>query len=327
MDFFSFFRKNKHQPSPEQIAYNSRSAENASAIIGGRKRKNPTNQASDVMDPVLPEKKRARRRLVGAVTLVLALVIILPMLLDSEPKRLPDDIAIQIPSLDKPTPAFASAMVISSMASVGNGLDQQEEIIDPASMAVSSTNQPASATALVAVSSVPLTPPLAISGDRTNATVPSATKITPDIKSEPKQLVKAKSENKSKAEARIKRKPKPEPKFIVTAEDKNGTSEAPDDSARAVAILNGQTKAIHSSNEKKSTKFVIQVAALVSQEKVDELQKKLKNAGIISYTQKIKTPLGERIRIRFGPFTSKEEAERARVTLAPLGLSSSLIPT
>lgn len=52
-------------------------------------------------DGMLPEKKRARRRLVGAVALVLAAVIGLPMILDSEPKPLVEDIAIQIPSKEK----------------------------------------------------------------------------------------------------------------------------------------------------------------------------------------------------------------------------------
>jgi DedD protein len=57
------------------------------------------------MDPMLPEKKRARRRLIGATALVLAAIIGLPMIFDSEPKPLSNDIAIQIPPRDK-TPAI-----------------------------------------------------------------------------------------------------------------------------------------------------------------------------------------------------------------------------
>jgi DedD protein len=55
-------------------------------------------------DPMLPEKKRARRRLVGAIALALAAAVGLPMLLDSEPKPLAGDIAIQIPAKDKAAP-------------------------------------------------------------------------------------------------------------------------------------------------------------------------------------------------------------------------------
>src|SRR5579872_3690988 len=132
MGLFSFFRKNKQQPNSEQSAYHSRSEEDTSAIRASRKRKTANNQANDAADPVLPEKKRARRRLVGAIALVLAVVIVLPMVLDSEPKPLADDISIQIPSHDKPASASASASAAASgAASDVSGLDQQEEIIDP----------------------------------------------------------------------------------------------------------------------------------------------------------------------------------------------------
>ncbi|SAL17399.1 sporulation repeat-containing protein [Caballeronia arvi] len=61
--------------------------------------------AADAMmlDPTLPEKQRARRRLVGAIALVLAAVIVLPMVLDSRPKPVTDDISIDIPN--RPSPA------------------------------------------------------------------------------------------------------------------------------------------------------------------------------------------------------------------------------
>ncbi|SNR70590.1 DedD protein [Methylobacillus rhizosphaerae] len=54
-------------------------------------------------DQELQFKKRARRRLVGAVALVLLMVTILPMVLDDRSsKTLPQDIAIHIPSQDGP---------------------------------------------------------------------------------------------------------------------------------------------------------------------------------------------------------------------------------
>jgi len=71
---------------------------------------------------------------------------------------------------------------------------------------------------------------------------------------------------------------------------------------------------------------VLQVAALATQDKVDELQEKLKEAGIKSFTQKVPTQAGERTRIRVGPFNSKEEAEKVRAKLTKLGLNGSLVP-
>jgi len=50
-------------------------------------------------------KKRARRRLVGAVALALLAVIVLPMVMDEAPKPLTQDIQIRIPSQDSAAPA------------------------------------------------------------------------------------------------------------------------------------------------------------------------------------------------------------------------------
>jgi DedD protein len=49
---------------------------------------------------VLMLKRRARRRLVGAIALVLLVVIVLPVILDQEPKPVRHDLTVQIPSQD-----------------------------------------------------------------------------------------------------------------------------------------------------------------------------------------------------------------------------------
>jgi len=77
-----------------------------------------------LLDPMLPEKQRARRRLVGAIVLVLAAILILPLVLDSHPKPSTSDIAIDIPghaaSAASSAPASqASAGIASNLAPVG----------------------------------------------------------------------------------------------------------------------------------------------------------------------------------------------------------------
>ncbi len=54
--------------------------------------------ARTISDEQLQLKKRARRRLIGAITLVTLMVLLLPMLLDGEPKPVSQDIKIQIPA-------------------------------------------------------------------------------------------------------------------------------------------------------------------------------------------------------------------------------------
>ncbi|MBL8486083.1 MAG: SPOR domain-containing protein [Rhodocyclaceae bacterium] len=60
-------------------------------------------------------KKRARRRLVGATALALLAVIVLPMVMDREPKPAPQDIQVRIPSQDAGT--FTSRILPAKPAS------------------------------------------------------------------------------------------------------------------------------------------------------------------------------------------------------------------
>src|SRR5690606_32338510 len=58
-------------------------------------------------------RARARRRLAGAVALVLAAVIVLPMVLDSEPVPVADDIPIRIPDRNTPYQPNVSPPVVA----------------------------------------------------------------------------------------------------------------------------------------------------------------------------------------------------------------------
>ena len=55
--------------------------------------------AKAISSEELQLKKRARRRLVGAVALVLFVIVFLPMMLDNEPRQMSQDISINIPPL------------------------------------------------------------------------------------------------------------------------------------------------------------------------------------------------------------------------------------
>lgn len=64
-------------------------------------------------DAQLQLKKRARRRLVGAVAFVSVVAVVLPMVMDNEPRQVVQDVEIRIPGQDeKPfAPKFAAAPV------------------------------------------------------------------------------------------------------------------------------------------------------------------------------------------------------------------------
>ena len=56
--------------------------------------------ARAISDEELQLKRRARRRLLGAIVLVAAIVVVLPMVLDTEPRPVSQNITIRIPSTD-----------------------------------------------------------------------------------------------------------------------------------------------------------------------------------------------------------------------------------
>ena len=60
-----------------------------------------TPKKSTAMDPVLPEKKRGRRRLIGALALFVGAAVILSIVFDHEPKPASPDLQLKIPVRDK----------------------------------------------------------------------------------------------------------------------------------------------------------------------------------------------------------------------------------
>jgi DedD protein len=259
---------------------------------------------------MLPEKKRARRRLVGAIALALAAAVGLPMLLDSEPKPLAGDIAIQIPAKDKaaPLPVPAAGKAVSAADSV----DKDEEVVD----APPAANAPKTAVA-------------AAQPDTVTAPKPEAPKPAPKVEHKPEPKPEpAKPEHRDVPKPEHKETPKPEhkePKPETRLAEKDKPAKSHDDAARALAILEGKPAEKEKAAESGSQRFVLQVAALSSQEKAAEVQAKLREAGISSYTQKTTTPSGELIRVRVGPL-NKEDAEKVRAKLGRLGLSGAMTP-
>lgn len=81
-------------------------------------------------------RRRARRRLVGAVAIALTVVVALPMLFDSEPKPLGPEVDIRIPAQDTPfEPAPALAPPLQSMPSESQPAAQPAEPTQPAAPA------------------------------------------------------------------------------------------------------------------------------------------------------------------------------------------------
>ena len=59
--------------------------------------------ARTISDEEVQLRRRARRRLIGAIVLVTAMVVVLPMVLDTEPKPSGEEVSVRIPSPDSGT--------------------------------------------------------------------------------------------------------------------------------------------------------------------------------------------------------------------------------
>src|SRR5262245_9344808 len=102
--------------------------------------------ARTISDEELQLKRRARRRLIGAIVLVITMVIVLPLVLDSEPKPVARDIAVQIPSADSGTP-FAGQIAPLPAQKEGKAAAKTPESSPPAEEAKIAAAAPAPETA------------------------------------------------------------------------------------------------------------------------------------------------------------------------------------
>ncbi len=95
-----------------------------------------------------------------------------------------------------------------------------------------------------------------------------------------------------------------------------------DDSARALALLDGKAAASVTTTD---VRLVVQVGAFADVAKAREARIKLEKAGLKTYTQVADTKDGKRTRVRVGPFANRAEAEKAAAKIKSLGLPVSIL--
>jgi DedD protein len=73
---------------------------------------------------------------------------------------------------------------------------------------------------------------------------------------------------------------------------------------------------------KDGARYVIQVGAFADAGAARETRLKVEKLGMKTYTQVAETPAGNRIRVRVGPFASREEADRALAKAKAAGVAA-----
>ena len=235
-------------------------------------------------DAQLQLKKRARRRLVGAVAFVSVVAIVLPMVMDHEPRQVVPDVEIRIPGQDeKPfAPKFAAAPVEKA------------------------SEKPVVATPTEAPVAAPVEPKVAVAP---SARVVEVAKDKPVEKATEKPPAKV----EKPAEKPAAKPEKPAEKPIEKPAAK------PDDAKRAAAILAGQ--AAEAKPAVKSGEYLVLIGAFSNEANVKNLKTKLGEQGIKTYSEPLETPQGKKTRVRAGPFASREAAEKALEKMQRIGVS------
>lgn len=206
-------------------------------------------------------KKRARRRLVGAIALVLLMVTILPMVLDDRSAKAPQqEIAITIPSQDNKD--FTSKVVPVPEASA----------------------------------------------------VPAETPMPEPVEQKPVEAAASESPAKPAEPAALK-EPAEKPEAPVAAPAKPPVEAKPAEAAPAKEVIQAKPAGAAS----------VQIGVFSESNNVKQLQQKLQSLGYKSYTEKVATTKGDKIRLRAGPFTSRAEAESALDKIKGSGMTGMVV--
>lgn len=255
-----------------------------------------SSDSSQATDLELQFKKRARRRLVGAIALVLLMLVVLPMLLEDHEQNTPQQaVTISIPSQNA---EFTTQAPIQTPTPIQT----------PAPAAPNPVLE--SAVVETPKADVPESPEVkSINHFSANAVAKE------DIE---KKSVEIKKTAETKKTKEVKVADDKNDKLSASALDKaTNTKQSMPDNPHTSEKSGAEAKALDDSGKP----YYLQIGVFSESVNVTHLQKKLSEVKLKSYTEKIATEKGEKTRLRVGPFDNKEQADRASDKLKIIGLS------
>lgn len=230
-------------------------------------------------------RRRARRRLVGAVVLALGVAVIVPMLLETEQKPLGESVSVKIPPVDDSK--FVNRLNDTPAGNAAKGTASAPAADDAAkTTAPSASPRPAATTDRGSKYDTRIQD-LAAPAGVTNPPAASEAPPTPAASQAPATPVET---------------TKPAPSTSATA---------------SVANAAPAPGAATSSHER----FAVQLAAFADDKGANSLTGRLKKSGYAAYTEPLKTSKGTLWRVRVGPYSSHEAAVAARDKLKSEGQS------
>ncbi|WP_018409990.1 SPOR domain-containing protein [Methyloversatilis thermotolerans] len=250
-------------------------------------------------------RKRARRRLLGAIALALTAAIVLPVVMDHEPRPPAQDISVRIPPRESLPPLASPARVEPDEPDEPALLPPPDS--EPASGSRAVSPSPGAdgvkqvPPAPVAPRSEPVKPDGArTDGARTDSVRPAPGKADPARSEAARPAAVARPDNAKPGAARPET-PRPAA---------NGA-----EAARATAALEDRSS------------FALQLGVFSDAANVAKLRARAKDLGYSSFTEEVKLADGQsRTRVKVGPFPNRAAAEAAQRKLEAAGLRSMLSP-
>ena len=330
MAFFKFRQRGQPQPEPTR----------------GRGRKNEP-AAPGPQETIDTLRRRARHRLIGAAVLVGLAIIGFPLLFDTQPRPVAVNAPITIPDKDKVAP-LRTPDPVPAAASLG----EREEMVSGA-LAPRGGERTASASAAAvaparrASAEKPAAPTRDARPDAAAADARAKAEEAARLKAEEAARAKAaqaKREEEAKAaqarrdddrsqaqtDAQAKREEAARAKREQEARAKRESElrAKREEAARARAVLEGRgtpSADKPAAADAKAGRFIVQVGAFADDSAVREARQKAERAGVKTYTQTVETSAGKRTRVRAGPFSSREDADKAAGALKKAGLGGSVL--
>jgi len=234
-----------------------------------------------------PYRSKARHRLIGALALVVLVAIIMPIFFHAEPR---------IPSAG---PKLGQA--------VRDHGSQHDKHTQGAAQA-SEPPEAADAKSVTQDEQNPQpSPDVAVASSQEGQDPLKAAKSSDAVS--PKQDVQAKNEQATRLE---------------TSAASDAPAKAPARIETAVKSDQAEPTTKNPYPERYPDRYVLQAGAFSQSESADAQVARLKKLGFKVYTDRIKTPKGERVRVRVGPFATKADAVKAQTKLRQAQLEAPL---
>jgi DedD protein len=241
-------------------------------------------------------RTRARRRLIGALVLLVIGIVGFPILFETQPRPLPVDTPILLPQGASPraaapqtTPTQTTPAPTSSLRPLpAPPTDAGIETVAAAVQALA----PSAPTASVAAAPV--------HGSASSAGPAKPAQVKP-------AAIKPEAVKPETTKAEVARPDATKPAVAKT----------PPVPATPPAPAAGEDAA--------AGRFVVQVGAFTDADRLRAVRQKLEQQGIKTYTQDVQTTTGKSTRVRVGPFASRKEADAMASKVKASGLQANIL--